>query len=511
MRPFFARTFNSRLILSHLLVALVSIALISVVAGRSIYSAARQQVEHHYEDLAYAGSNKLETPLMNLVSGNGSVEEVGAVLAQAFPDDLGLRTTIFAPDGTPLYDNQSADPGQADPATAPEIWAAQGGALGEAEAYRANEAGIQTMFLAVRIEHQGQVYGVLRLEIPLPPVLANARRALVVLALAAGLVALVVSAGAYLLARSISRPIEDLTQTVESLAYGNLKARSASSGGPQELQRLSVAFNRMANQLQENLDEMRSFVANASHELRTPLTTVKLRVEALRNGALEEPAVTEQFLSEIESEVDRLSRMVDDLLDLSRIEAGMASKQRSTLDLEMIAAEVIEMFTVRAQRAEVALTYHEHPPLPPVMGNEDQIRRVFYNLLDNAIKYTSHGGKVDLYLGLSKGGDNVCILVKDTGFGIPVEHQVHIFERFYRVEATRPRFGPPQGSGLGLPIAKSIVEIHGGRIGVESQVGIGSTFWVELPIYRDGQESKMGGSRAAGAQTTLDSYPSQPA
>jgi two-component system phosphate regulon sensor histidine kinase PhoR len=241
----------------------------------------------------------------------------------------------------------------------------------------------------------------------------------------------------------------------------------------------------MADQLQANLDEMRSFVANASHELRTPLTTVKLRVEALRNGALEEPAVTEQFLSEIESEVDRLSRMVDDLLDLSRIEAGMTPRQRNSLVLEVIAAEVIEMFTVRAQRAEVTLTYHEHPPLPPVLGNEDQIRRVFYNLLDNAIKYTLHGGKVDLILGLNESGSAVRILVKDTGFGIPAEHQVHIFERFYRVEATRPRFGPPQGSGLGLPIAKSIVETHGGRIGVESQTGEGSTFWVELPVFRE--------------------------
>jgi signal transduction histidine kinase len=113
-----------------------------------------------------------------------------------------------------------------------------------------------------------------------------------------------------------------------------------------------------------------------------------------------------------------------------------------------------------------------------------------------------------LILGLSNNGEYVCILVKDTGFGIPPEHLTHIFERFYRVEATRPRFGPPQGSGLGLPIAKSIVETHGGRIGVESQVGAGSTFWVELPVFRESQESKMGGSRAPGTQTTLDSYPS---
>ncbi len=485
MRSSFAQTLNARLILSHLLVAVVSITLISVVAGRSIFTSARQQVEHYYEDLAYAASNRLEASLMKLVTGSGSIDEVAAVLAQAFPEHLNLHLTIYAPDGAPIYDNQSSTPARALPADSPEIWAAQGGDLGEAEEIRANEAGIQTLYLAVRIEHQGQIYGVLRIEIPMAPVLATARRALGVLVAAALFVALVVSAVGYFLARSISRPIENLTQTAESLAYGNSRARSSNPASPQELKRLSQAFNKMADQLQANLDEMRSFVANASHELRTPLTTVKLRVEALRNGALEEPAVTEQFLSEIESEVDRLSRMVDDLLDLSRIEAGMAPKQRNSLNLEVIAAEVIEMFTVRAQRAEVTLTYHEHPPLPPVMGNEDQIRRVFYNLLDNAIKYTFHGGKVDLILGLNESGSAVRILVVDTGFGIPAEHQVHVFERFYRVEATRPRFGPPQGSGLGLPIAKSIVETHGGRIGVESQPGEGSTFWVELPVYRE--------------------------
>ncbi len=144
--------------------------------------------------------------------------------------------------------------------------------------------------------------------------------------------------------------------------------------------------------------ELRAFVANASHELRTPLTVVKLRAEALREGALEDTEVAERFLGEIETEVDRLVRMVNDLLDLSRMEAGLDTGKRTALNLNGIAHEVYETFKIRAARAEVNLLLDIEPGLPVVMGNEDQFRRVFYNLLENAIKYTPSGGQVEMLL-----------------------------------------------------------------------------------------------------------------
>jgi two-component system phosphate regulon sensor histidine kinase PhoR len=248
------------------------------------------------------------------------------------------------------------------------------------------------------------------------------------------------------------------------------------------MHRLAEALNKMAGRLQAHVGQLRSFVANASHELRTPLTSIKLRVEALRNGALDDLPVTEQFLSEVESEVDRLSRMVNDMLDLSRIETGLETNQRSAVDMATVVKEVYQAFKSRADSAGVHLEYSVESSRSTVMGDEDQLRRMLFNLADNAIKYTSYGGRVDLSLSEGENENTILLMVKDTGFGIAEAQLPHVFERFYRVEATRPRYGPPQGSGLGLSITKSIAENHGGKIGVTSQVGEGSTFWIMLPI-----------------------------
>ena len=276
-----------------------------------------------------------------------------------------------------------------------------------------------------------------------------------------------------------------MTETAESLSRGEWSARVAAPTNLYEMHRLAEALNKMAGRLQAHVSQLRSFVANASHELRTPLTSIKLRVEALRNGALDDPPVTEQFLSEIESEVDRLSRMVNDMLDLSRIEAGLETNQRSAVDLATVVKEVYQAFKTRADGAGVNLEYSVDTSSSTVLGDEDQLRRMLYNLVDNAIKYTPFGGRVQLSLHEGENENTIMLTVKDTGFGIAEAQLPHVFERFYRVEAIRPRYGPPQGSGLGLSITKSIAEHHGGNIGVTSQVGKGSTFWIELPVQQD--------------------------
>jgi signal transduction histidine kinase len=474
------RTIQGRLMLSHVLVSLVSITLMAVYAGQVLFNAVRAQVEHHYEDLAFTAANDVEQSFITFLSGQADEEDVLNSIDHIFINQPAARYTLYLPDGRPVVDSTGVLPPEATRQSTPEIFDALDRSRREGEYFRSSQQG-ETFYLAVRIERDDTVYGVLHLVAPLEAALEDARQSLSLLVATALLVGLGISVLGIYLARGMAGPIKHITATAESLAQGELSARASLSSEPVEINRLAITINDMAGRLQSHVNELRSFVANASHELRTPLTSIKLRVEALRYGALDDRPVAEKFLAEIESEVDRLSSMVNDLLDLSRIEAGLVTSKRIPVNLLVVAHEVYEAFKPRAERAGIRLTERLEEDLEPVLGNEEQLRRMLYNLVDNGLKYTSPGGQVEISLQSGEKNGTVVLGVKDTGFGIAASQLPHIFERFYRVEATRPRFGPSQGSGLGLPIAKTIAETHGGQIGVSSQPGKGSTFWVDLP------------------------------
>jgi two-component system OmpR family sensor kinase len=476
----FFRSLNTRLVLSHLAVSLVSIILMAVFAGRAIYQAANAEAEHNLQDLAFAAGNALELPIQELNEGKIEAQFIKDMLSRMFADNPNLQFTVYRPDGLPFVDSSDSLPPRANRVNSPEVIEALESGLNRGMNIRRNANGQLTMHMAVLVQRDIEVTAILRLSTPMQPILDAARRSLAVLLLAAVVIASGVSLFGWVLANNLARPIQVLRKAAESMERGNLGVRVKPSG-PEELERLADAFNSMASKLQSNVNELRAFVANASHELRTPLTVVKLRAEALREGALEEPEIARRFLGEIETEIDRLVRMVNDLLDLSRMEAGLETSQRTLLNLSAIANDVYETFSIRSTRAEVHLELDIEPGLPPVIGNEDQIRRVFYNLVENAIKFTPSGGKVEMLLRPGAKDHTVRMLVKDNGPGITPEHLPHVFERFYRAETTTARPGTVRGSGLGLAIAKSIVESHGGEIGVSSQPGNGTSFWADLP------------------------------
>lgn len=484
MRVFLPRTIQARLILSHLLVSLISVALIASYAGYILISSARLQLLNRYKELIFVAANETEDVFAASRAGKASSAQVRQALVHVFANRPEVHFTLYLPDGAPQLDSSDVLPPPVTPQTAPEFWQALNTQSGEAEYFRQDGKQGQRIYLAMRLHEDDQVYGVLRIDAPLEAASILARSSLGLLVASALVVGLGMSVIGYFLARSLAGPVERITQMAESLASGQMNARVDPHTRIQEMNRLAEAFNNMATRLQIYVNELRSFVANASHELRTPLTSIKLRVEALRSGALDDPPVTERFLAEVEGEVDRMTSMVNDLLDLSRIEAGLNPSDRAPVDLAAIANDVYEAFKARADRAGIELRTSIQSGLPPILGNEDQLRRVLYNLMENAIKYTASGGQVEIALEAGKRDGTILLKVSDTGFGIAPAHLTHIFERFYRVEATRPRFGPSQGSGLGLPIAKSIAEAHNGRIGVSSKVGKGTTFWVELPTTK---------------------------
>lgn len=226
-----------------------------------------------------------------------------------------------------------------------------------------------------------------------------------------------------------------------------------------------------------NFDQMRSeFVGNVSHELRTPLTSIKGFVETLLDGAIENSGVCRRFLSIIDTETDRLSRLIEDLLTLSSIESKERILRPQPVCLIRSIRSVMNIMGPQISEKSLYVEFVYPPELPLIMADEDLLGQVLINLLDNAIKYTPQEGKVAIRC--KQKDSRVIITISDTGMGIPRESIPRVFERFYRVDKARSR--NQGGTGLGLAIVKHIVESHGGQVRVESKVGQGSSFTVSF-------------------------------
>jgi len=228
----------------------------------------------------------------------------------------------------------------------------------------------------------------------------------------------------------------------------------------------------------------RDFVANIGHELRTPLTSIKLLAETLVSGAAEEAATAREFATQIEREADHLAQLVDELLDLSMIESGQTRLAMEGLDPEEVVAACVERIGPVAERGEVRIR-RLPPPTRDARARADPARigQALINLAHNAVKYSHHGGEVRIGWEPRDGG--IRFLVSDDGVGVPDAHQPRIFERFYKVDRSRARERDDQqlggSAGLGLAIVRHIAEAHGGTVGLVSEEGVGSTFWIEVP------------------------------
>ncbi|MGC9334138.1 MAG: HAMP domain-containing sensor histidine kinase, partial [Anaerolineae bacterium] len=245
-----------------------------------------------------------------------------------------------------------------------------------------------------------------------------------------------------------------------------------------ELGQLSRTFNDMTERLRAARQMQADFVANVSHELRTPLTAVKGTVETLRDGAVDDPEVRDRFLETVEAETDRLIRLVNDLMVLSRADAEALNLRREPVDLPDLARGTVSRLAQQAGAKGLDLVVESPPHLPPVLADADRIEQVLVNLLDNAIKYSPTGRTVWVRLVADPEG-KVHVQIQDEGIGIPAAELNRIGERFYRTDRARSR--AEGGSGLGLAIARALVEAHGGRLWLESGEGRGTVVTFALP------------------------------
>ncbi len=279
---------------------------------------------------------------------------------------------------------------------------------------------------------------------------------------------------ASLISNWISRSLDQTASAVRAIAAGDY-GRQAPEKGPAEVRELARNFNRMSRQVEQTRQMQRDFLANVSHELKTPLTSIQGFAQAILDGATTRPAEAAQVIYD---EAGRMRRLVEELLDLAKIESGQISFRRETINLSELLQAVIESFRLRASQQQVALSYQGNG-LPAVVGDADRLAQVFTNLLDNALNHTPPGGRVTLREGFDQ--DRVEIAIENTGKGIPPEHLSRIFERFYQADKSRVRSGS-KGTGLGLTITKEIVQASGGTLRADSRLGQGATFTVSLPV-----------------------------
>jgi signal transduction histidine kinase len=334
-------------------------------------------------------------------------------------------------------------------------------------------AGVPLRVLTIPIVYEGAVVGNIQVAESLETINASSRQLLLTMLISCAIA--IVGAGGLSLWFSdrALRPIEDITRAADTIAGTNdLSTRLDWNGPNDELNRLISVFNRMMTRIEGLFRVQQRFVADISHELRTPLTAIRGNVEIIKRYGMDDYA-----LEAMEAETQRMSRLVNDLLMLARADYGGISIDLTTIDLDAVVLEAYKQAQGLLHDRDLNMTLGEFEAAQ-IRGNADRLLQVLLNLIGNAIKFTPDGGQV--VISLRRVGDQALLRVRDTGIGIRPEDLERIFDRFYQSDSSRVYSGG--GFGLGLSIAKWIVEVHGGTISASSRPGVETVFTVALPL-----------------------------
>ena len=323
-----------------------------------------------------------------------------------------------------------------------------------------------------------RVTGVMQIGISLAPAEVTLARLATALALGCAAALVVAGVGGYWLAGAALRPIDAMVSAASSISHTDLSRRLPEPPHRDELARLAQTFNAMIARLEEAFARLDRFAADASHELRTPLTILRGEVDL----ALRHPRTPEEYREVLQSnrdEIDRMATIVDQLLLLARAEKGQLVLAREPVRLDRLVEETVRQWRDLAAQSGLTLVLEPPPPLV-VKGDELRLRELLLNLLENARKYTPAGGLISVRLAADEAARAARVVVEDTGVGIPADAVPRLFDPFFRADAARAR--DAGGSGLGLTLVKRIVDLHGGSVTVDSEVGKGSRFTVSLPL-----------------------------
>jgi len=349
------------------------------------------------------------------------------------------------------------------------------------------DQGVQIRFINYPIfDYNHKVRGIVQVGTLMDNINEFLQNLLLVLVISVPTLIFIAGLAGYFLAGKAMKPIREIAAATKEITANNLEERIVVDVPRDEIGQLSETINEMLDRLSQSFNQVKQFTADASHELRTPLTILRGEVEIGLRGDRTAEEYREILISNLE-EVERMSRIVSDLLLLSKADIGQESLAAESVDLHALVRELTGQFTVLAEQKKITLESRLEP-VPAVVGDCLRLRQMAANLLVNAIRYTPPGGSITVRLHQQEAG-GVALVVEDTGIGIPAEDLPRIFDRFYRVDKARSR--QEGGSGLGLSIVKWIVDAHQGTIEVTSEPGIGTTFTVVLPTAAAPQDAEI--------------------
>lgn len=467
----FARSVSRRWFLNTIgavfVILVIFVASLSVVVQSSTYSS-----------IELALSSRMDE-LLNWFSGNGGRDNVRSFTAitqdyveNSFQDRNKMEIMALSREGQVFITSTGFEPDRQQPMPDYELALSSSDGSGKWVGELNTGEKVMAITRAVRDEN-GVLMGSIRYMVSME--LADQQTALIVVFLVvAGLfiMLLLTFSGMYFI-RSILVPVRQVSQNARQIAQGDFEVR-IEKARDDEIGQLCDAINDMAGELGEAERMKNEFISSVSHELRTPLTAIKGWAETLRDGA--DPATEEKGMSVIIRESERLSGLVEELLDFSRLQNGRMQLISERMDLLAELDEAVYLFTERARTEGKELVYEENAALAPVYGDKNRLRQVFVNILDNALKYTETRGTVSVSTVLDS--TQVRVIVQDTGCGIPPEHLPNVKKKFYKANQL------VRGSGIGLAVADEIIAMHNGTLELESAPGEGTTVVIALPLCK---------------------------
>ncbi len=456
-----------RIFLTTTLVTLIGLFALFGLSVQRLNQATLEFYQHDLQSEALTVANSAAGVMEEFGEDEANFNDLGAWLTNQ--RSLNYHLTLLDNRGQILADTHaSAVIGQA--IETPEITAAL---AGRTEHYIRHD----TAYTAAPITHEGYVVGVLRISAPMEPAYEEARHHWIEFAVQAVPVLLLTLAATLWLGQTIVHPIKKLNQSSLQIAGGAFNERIAMQR-QDELGQLGQSFNYMAEQIEQFIARQRRFVSDAAHELRNPLMSLKLRVQAMQHEDLP-PAQQQQYLQEVDIEIDRLAHLVTELLTLARLDEGRHVVELEPFDLTTFLHDTARHTRIQAQQAGLTFALECSDTLPTPAVSQPDLRMILDNLLSNAIKYTPSGGAISLNATCKAA--QVILSVTDTGEGFSDENKDKLFDRFFRVDRSRNR--QVVGTGLGLAIVKSLVEKANGTITAHSEgVGKGSVFTLTFPV-----------------------------